>query len=104
MPSPTLTAAQICTWSANNLMSFWIPAAVSAIGGVLGGIAEFVTHLKVAGDKVLYDDQEASASNLKLMRRYSAVIGWAGAWGVLVILVATRWWDSEAQKSSLALF
>jgi tetratricopeptide (TPR) repeat protein len=99
-----MDACDVCTWGTQNLINFWIPALASAAGGILGGLAECATHVKIAGGKLCYDDQEVTAEHLRMLRRSSALIGFAGAWAVLFIFVATRWWETEADRQSLALF
>jgi hypothetical protein len=95
---------EICTWAAQNLMSFWIPAAVAAFGGVVGGIAEYASHIKMTNGALLYDEQPLQAADQRVLRLMSAVIGWAGAWATLFIFVATRWWETESETPSLSLF
>jgi tetratricopeptide (TPR) repeat protein len=98
------TLAEACTWSTTNLTSFWIPAVVGAIGGIVGGLAECATHVKITSGKVMYDTEEMNAASIRVLRRSSALIGWAGGWAVLFIFVATRWWEHEAGTNSLSIF
>jgi hypothetical protein len=52
----------------------------------------------------MYDSEEMNAASIRVLRRSSALIGWAGGWAVLFIFVATRWWEHEAGSSSLSIF
>ena len=102
--SAIVTVAESCTWAAQNLRNFWIPAAVAGVGGLIGGWAEFVTHVKIAKGKIRYDDEDITPEHLKFLRSHSLIVGFAGAWATLFVFVITRWWETEIQQPSLPLF
>jgi len=102
--SALITVAESCTWATQNLQNFWIPVAVSGVGGLIGGWAEFVTHVKIKDGRIRYDDEEVSVDHLKFLRSLSLIVGFAGAWGTLFVFVITRWWETEIQHPSLPLF